>query len=127
MDRFVPRDDRAGSITYPFVIARRAAPWQSMSSCKGRWIDSFLAMTGRGSMTYRLRYCQRAAPRPSMSSSEGAGHLDMRHAHFLEAVALRCKTTAGVKAFGTSLGVHHDLAIATLASGGHQGLQHLSA
>jgi hypothetical protein len=49
MDRFVPRDDGGGAMTAVgcddgrrvrgrpgFVIARRAAPWQSMSLCDGR-------------------------------------------------------------------------------------------
>jgi hypothetical protein len=30
------------------VIARRAAPWQSMPSHHGPWIASFLAMTKQG-------------------------------------------------------------------------------
>ena len=37
-----------GAMTAPSVIARRAAPWQSMSLWGRRWIASFLAMTGQG-------------------------------------------------------------------------------
>ncbi len=35
-------------VAHPCVIARRAAPWQSMPLCGGRWIASFLAMTSQG-------------------------------------------------------------------------------
>jgi choline dehydrogenase-like flavoprotein len=47
MDRFVPRDDQGGVMTPWPVIARRTAPWQSMSLSYRRRIASCLAMTGQ--------------------------------------------------------------------------------
>jgi hypothetical protein len=41
-----------------YVIARRAAPWQSRLSCNRRWIASCLAMTSRGSVTTPPRHCE---------------------------------------------------------------------
>jgi hypothetical protein len=40
--RTAPPSLRAAQI--PSVIARRSAPWQSMSLCDRRWIASFLSM-----------------------------------------------------------------------------------
>jgi hypothetical protein len=46
------------------VIARRAAPWQSMSLYDRPWIASFLAMTGlgrddgTGTHDEQLRHCE---------------------------------------------------------------------
>jgi hypothetical protein len=45
-------------MTTPFVIARRAAPWQSVCSCNRRWIASFLAMTGWGRNDHPFRHCE---------------------------------------------------------------------
>jgi hypothetical protein len=42
------RHSSQSRIATPRVIARRAAPWQSMSLHYSRWIASFLAMTGSG-------------------------------------------------------------------------------
>ena len=73
------------------VIARRAAPWQSMSSCDGHWIASFLAMTGRGATTRRgamTRPCviARRVPLQSLRAAQPFRHCEARSAVAIHAL-----------------------------------------
>ncbi|MEN9770045.1 MAG: hypothetical protein RLZZ180_1675 [Pseudomonadota bacterium] len=60
--------------TRQLVIARRAAPWQSVPSRNGPWIASFLAMTGGGAMAH----CS-AITRPNANPPLRRGQTPSRH------------------------------------------------
>jgi hypothetical protein len=102
MDCFVPRNDGVGAMTalpkslrgaafsreelatwrggscviarpgHRHVIARRAAPWQSMSLRDGRWIASFLAMTDQGCNDAVRATSRRSGGAPSVMATSPA-------------------------------------------------------